>query len=267
MVKIAVAGVSGRMGRNVLNLTLQDKMAELAVAISRKGSPIEGCNVSEVTGLGASNVVIESNIDNIDKADVLIDFTTPKNSIENLKKCADLYKSIVIGTTGFSDEQLSKIDEISKRIPVFLSYNTSIGVNLLLQLVYDSAKLLDDYGYDVEIIESHHRNKVDSPSGTAIILGNAIAEATNTDLKDRGVFKRVGSCGPRTPSEIGFSVIRAGDIIGEHTVMFSTEGERIEISHKASSRLVYAKGALGAAKWISHQSPGLYSMKDFLSSR
>lgn len=266
MIKIAVTGVTGRMGRNLVSATLEDPESTLVGAVTRKNNPLVGKDVGELAGVSQCYVLVGSDLaDSKDEFDVVIDFTTPAHSLETLKKCADWSKPVVIGTTGFSDVELKEIEKYAEKVPVLLSYNTSLGINLLLDLLATSAKALGQEGYDIEVIEAHHRNKVDAPSGTAIMLGEALTKAMNTTLTDRGVFQRVGACGPRSPGEVGFSVVRAGDIVGEHTVIFATEGERIEITHKATSRMTFAKGAVKAARWLSLQRQGLYNMNDVLS--
>ncbi|WP_339935049.1 4-hydroxy-tetrahydrodipicolinate reductase [Vreelandella glaciei] len=266
MTRIAIVGATGRMGRNLVSAVIGDEHATLASALARSDSPLLGEDIGSVVGSYNINVPLKSDLEDIkDDFDVLIDFTTPEYSLRNLNICERLGKPILIGTTGFSDGQLNEINKHANNIPVILAYNTSLGINLLLDLLSTSAKALGPEGYDIEIVEYHHRHKVDAPSGTAIMIGDVLAKATKTTLSDCGVFQRVGAVGPRQTGEIGISVVRAGDIVGEHTVILSTEGERIEITHKATSRMTFAKGAVKAARWLSKKQPGLYSMRDVLA--
>ena len=253
MTRIAIVGVAGRMGRTLVNAVEQDAEATLAGGIVEPGSSLAGADIGELAGVGIA-----------DDFDVLIDFTAPQVTLGNLAFCAEHGKRIVIGTTGMSDDELAQLDSYRDKVAMVFAPNMSVGVNLTLKLLETAAKALGDEGYDIEVIESHHRHKVDAPSGTAIKMGEVIADSLGRNLKEHGVFERVGQCGPRSDKEIGFATVRAGDIVGEHTVMFATEGERIEITHKASSRMTFAKGAVRAARWVAGKESGRYDMQDVL---
>ncbi|MBB3191789.1 4-hydroxy-tetrahydrodipicolinate reductase [Halomonas cerina] len=265
MTRIAIVGVAGRMGRTLVNAVQQDAGATLAGGVVEPGSSLVGTDLGELAGVGRLDVTAVDSLEAIlDDVDVLIDFTSPQVTLANLAACAAYGKAIVIGTTGLDDEQLAELDGYRDRVPMVFAPNMSVGVNLTLKLLETAAKALGDEGYDIEVIESHHRHKVDAPSGTALKMGEVVADALERPLKEYGVFERVGQCGPRSDREIGFATVRAGDIVGEHTVMFATEGERIEITHKASSRMTFAKGAVRAARWVAGQGNGRYSMQDVL---
>lgn len=268
MTRIAIVGVAGRMGRTLVNAVQEDAGATLAGGIVEPGSSLAGADIGELAGLGKLGVAAVDSLDAIvDDFDVLIDFTAPRVTLANLAFCAAHGKRMVIGTTGLSDDELAELDGYRERLPFVFAPNMSVGVNLTLKLLETAARALGDEGYDIEVIEAHHRHKVDSPSGTALKMGEVVAEALGRTLKEHGVFERVGQCGPRDPKEIGFATVRAGDIVGEHTVMFATEGERIEITHKASSRMTFAKGAVRSALWLQQRSPALYDMQDVLGLR
>ncbi|MCE8036520.1 4-hydroxy-tetrahydrodipicolinate reductase [Halomonas sp. MCCC 1A11062] len=265
MTRIAIVGVAGRMGRTLVNAVQEDAGATLAGGIVESGSSLVGADIGELAGLGKLGVAAVDSLEAIvDDFDVLIDFTAPQVTLANLAFCAAHGKRMVIGTTGLSDDELAELDGYRERLPFVFAPNMSVGVNLTLKLLETAARALGDEGYDIEVIEAHHRHKVDAPSGTALKMGEVVAEALGRTLKEHGVFERVGQCGPRGPKEIGFATVRAGDIVGEHTVMFATEGERIEITHKASSRMTFAKGAVRAARWVADQSNGRYGMQDVL---
>lgn len=263
--RIAIVGVAGRMGRTLVNAVEQDADATLAAGIVESGSSLAGSDIGELAGLGKKGVTaVDGLADCVGDFDVLIDFTAPAVTLENLAFCAAHGKRIVIGTTGMSDEEIATLDGYREQMPLVFAPNMSVGVNLTLKLLETAAKALGDEGYDIEVIESHHRHKVDAPSGTALKMGSVMADALGRNLKEHGVFERVGQCGPRSEEEIGFATVRAGDIVGEHTVMFATEGERIEIAHKASSRMTFARGAVRAARWVAQQPNGRYGMQDVL---
>ncbi len=265
MVKIAVAGAGGRMGRNLVKATHNNEQATLTVASERQGSSLVGVDAGELCGIGALDVCVVDNLASvIDDFDIIIDFTAPAGTLANLELCKKHAKKIVIGTTGFSDAERSVIEAAAKEIPVVMAPNYSVGVNLMFKLLQKAAKVMGDYS-DIEIIEAHHRNKVDAPSGTAIGMGEAIAEAMGKKLNDVAVYAREGITGPRTKDEIGFATIRGGDIVGEHTAMFIDSAERIEISHKASDRMTFANGAVKAAVWLNAKSAGFYTMTDVLN--
>ncbi|UYG07938.1 4-hydroxy-tetrahydrodipicolinate reductase [Halomonas sp. M4R1S46] len=265
MTRIAIVGVAGRMGRTLVNAVQQDAEAILAGGIVEPGSSLAGADIGELAGIGKLGVAAADSLEAIvDDFDVLIDFTAPQVTLANLAFCAAHGKRIVIGTTGLSDDELAELDGYGERLAMVFAPNMSVGVNLTLKLLETAARALGDEGYDIEVIESHHRHKVDAPSGTALKMGEVVAESLGRSLKEHGVFERVGQCGPRTDREIGFATVRAGDIVGEHTVMFATEGERIEITHKASSRMTFAKGAVRAARWVADRDNGRYAMQDVL---
>ncbi|XKE45782.1 4-hydroxy-tetrahydrodipicolinate reductase [Halomonas organivorans] len=265
MTRIAIVGVAGRMGRTLVNAVQQDPDATLGAGIVEPGSSLAGADLGELAGQGKLGVKAADSLAAIvDDFDVLIDFTAPEVTLANLAFCAEHGKRIVIGTTGLDDAQQATLDGYRDRVPMVFAPNMSVGVNLTLKLLETAAKALGDEGYDIEVIEAHHRHKVDAPSGTALKMGEVVAEALDRNLKEHGVFERVGQCGPRTAKEIGFATVRAGDIVGEHTVMFATEGERIEITHKASSRMTFAKGAVRAARWVADRPAGRYDMQDVI---
>lgn len=265
MTRVAIVGVAGRMGRTLVNAVEQEADATLAGGIVEPGSSLVGADIGELVGIGKRGVTAVDDLsDIVDDFDVLIDFTAPQVTLANLAFCAEHGKRIVIGTTGMNDDELAQLDGFRDRVAMVFAPNMSVGVNLTLKLLETAAKALGDEGYDIEVIESHHRHKVDSPSGTAIKMGEVVAASLDRTLKEHGVFERVGQCGPRSDKEIGFATVRAGDIVGEHTVMFATEGERIEITHKASSRMTFAKGAVRAARWVAGKASGRYDMQDVL---
>jgi 4-hydroxy-tetrahydrodipicolinate reductase len=250
--KVAVAGAGGRMGRTVIDAVLADRDLTLAAAFDVAGSPAIG------NEFGKTKVVSDA-AQAIRGADVLIDFTRPEGTLAHLKHA----KAMVIGTTGFSEAEKSKIAEAAKRIPIVMAANFAVGVNATYKLAETAARILGE-GYDVEIIEAHHRHKVDAPSGTALKLGEAVAKALNRKLSDVARHGREGETGERPQSEIGFHAIRGGDIIGEHTVLFAGPGERIEVTVRSQSRTTYAAGALRAAKFLKNKGAGLYDMSDVL---
>ncbi|NYS60402.1 4-hydroxy-tetrahydrodipicolinate reductase [Vreelandella salicampi] len=265
MTRIAIVGVAGRMGRTLVNAVEQDAGATLAGGVVEPGSSLAGVDIGELAGIGKKGVAAVDSLEALaDDVEVLIDFTAPKVTLSNLAFCAEHGKRMVIGTTGMSDDEIAELDGFRNRVPMVFAPNMSVGVNLTLKLLQTAAKALGDEGYDIEVIESHHRHKVDAPSGTALKMGEVVAESLGRNLKEHGVFERVGQCGPRSDKEIGFATVRAGDIVGEHTVMFATEGERIEITHKASSRMTFAKGAVRAARWVADKDSGRYDMQDVL---
>ncbi|MCL7929715.1 4-hydroxy-tetrahydrodipicolinate reductase [Halomonas llamarensis] len=265
MTRIAIVGVAGRMGRTLVNAVEQDAGATLAGGVVEPGSSLAGVDIGELAGVGKKGVAAVDSLEALaDDVEVLIDFTAPQVTLSNLAFCAAHGKRMVIGTTGMSDDEITQLDGFRDHVPMVFAPNMSVGVNLTLKLLQTAAKALGDEGYDIEVIESHHRHKVDAPSGTALKMGEVVAESLGRNLKEHGVFERVGQCGPRTDKEIGFATVRAGDIVGEHTVMFATEGERIEITHKASSRMTFAKGAVRAARWVADKDSGRYDMQDVL---
>lgn len=264
MVKIAVAGAMGRMGNRLVALSKEYESIKLTGAFERKGHKDIGKDVGLLIGMGETCILLQDSIEkSIDNADVIIDFTHSSSTLEHLKVASAKGKAMVIGTTGFTKEQLGEIANHTKDIPCVMASNMSLGVNLLLKVLKDVAGVLGDE-YDIEIIEAHHRMKKDAPSGTAMKMAQVISDAVNRNLDDVAVYARKGMIGERTKKEIGIQTIRAGDIVGEHTVLFGGLGERIEITHKASSRDTFARGALKAAVWVHGKSAGLYDMQDVL---
>lgn len=264
--RVAVAGASGRMGRMLIEAVRDADDCTLAGALDISGTAAIGTDAGAFLGF-ASGVAIGSDVRaGLQHAQVLIDFTRPEGTLAHLAVCCELGVQAVIGTTGFSDAQKSEIAEMSKDIAIVLAPNMSVGVNVTLKLLEMAAKALST-GYDIEIIEAHHRHKVDAPSGTALKMGEVIADALGRDLKDCAVYAREGVTGPRDPSSIGFATIRGGDIVGDHTVLFAGTGERIEISHKSSTREHYAQGSLRAVRFLSGQKSGLFDMFDVLNLR
>lgn len=264
MLRIAVAGVSGRMGSCLVKAADAAAHAAFTAAVSRPGSLSVGKDAGELAGLGTIGVNVVDDLSAVlDHFDVLIDFTRPDTSMALIEQCRLAGKKLVIGTTGYSPEQKRAIEQAARDIPIVLAPNMSVGVNLALKLLEMTARVMGD-DCDIEIIEAHHRHKVDAPSGTALRMGEVIAAALDRDLKDCAIYGREGHTGARDRNTIGFSTIRAGDIVGEHTVMFADEGERVEITHKATSRMTFANGAVRAALWIKDKPNGLYDMQDVL---
>ena len=262
--KVAIAGASGRMGQMLIEAVLATDDCQLTGALDMATSP--GIGVDATAFLGrSSGVRIESDLgQGLQNAGVLIDFTRPEGTLAHLKICRALGVNAVIGTTGFSDAQRPEIAAASKDIAIVMAPNMSVGVNVTLKLLEMAAKALST-GYDIEIIEAHHRHKVDAPSGTALKMGEVVAGALGRDLKDCAVYAREGVTGERDPSSIGFATIRGGDIVGDHTVLFAGTGERIEITHKSSSRATYAQGSLCAARFLAGRKSGLFDMFDVLN--
>ncbi|MEW6715297.1 MAG: 4-hydroxy-tetrahydrodipicolinate reductase [Nitrospirota bacterium] len=264
MLNLIVSGAAGRMGGRIITLANDNKESKIIGALERKDHPKIGSDAGETAGVGKINVALSGDINDIKaKADVLIDFSEPTTAVKLVKAAADEGIAMVIGTTGLSSEAVETIKSCSGKIPIVVAPNMSVGVNLLLKVLKDVARVLGD-DYDVEIIEAHHRLKKDAPSGTALRMAQVIADALGRNLEETAVYSRKGIIGERTKKEIGMQTIRAGDIVGEHTVLFGGIGERIEITHKASSRDTFAGGALKAAMWVRKQPPGLYDMQDVL---
>ena len=261
--RIAIAGASGRMGRMLIEAVLDAPDCALAGALDVPGHAQLGQDAGAFLGR-AAGVRISDDLDAVlDASEVLIDFTRPEATLAHLHACAGRGVALVIGTTGFSAGQKAEIGAAAQRTPVFLAPNMSVGVNVVLRLLEQAAKAFS-HGYDIEIIEAHHRNKVDAPSGTALQMGEVVAKALGRQLADNAVFGRQGVTGVRDPSTIGFATVRGGDIIGDHTVLFAGIGERIEITHRSSSRATYAQGSLRAARFLARSAPGLYDMNDVL---
>ena len=263
-VRTVIAGVSGRMGRALLEAVAGDTDCVLAAALDRTGSPLVGQDPAAAWGAASGVRVSDQTATALEGAQVLIDFTRPEATFGYLEACVKAGVPLVIGTTGFDEAGKSRIAAASKQIPVVFAPNMSVGVNLLMKLAELAAQVLED-GYDIEIIEAHHRHKVDAPSGTALGLGQAVASATNRDLAACAVYGREGVTGERESKTIGFATVRGGDIVGDHTLLFAGIGERVELTHKASSRATFALGALRAAKWLQGRAPGLYDMRDVLN--
>ncbi|WFP51764.1 4-hydroxy-tetrahydrodipicolinate reductase [Methylomonas sp. EFPC3] len=264
MQRIAVAGASGRMGLCLIKAALAAQQAELTVAVSRPGSLAVGRDAGELAGLAPAGVSVTDDLAAVaDRFDVLIDFTRPDASMNYIDICRQAGKKVVIGTTGYSDAQKAAIAAAADDVAMVIAPNFSVGVNLSLKLLEMTARVMGDYT-DIEVIEAHHRHKVDAPSGTALRMGEVVAAALGRDLKDCAIYGREGETGARDRKTIGFSTIRAGDIVGEHTVMFADEGERVEITHKASSRMTFANGAVRAAIWLADKPRGLFDMQDVL---
>ncbi len=262
--RLAIAGASGRMGQMLIEAVRHSGDCQLGGALDVAASPAIGTDASGFSG-HASGVLIESDIrKGLKDAGVLIDFTRPEGTMAHLAICREMGVKLVIGTTGFSDAQKAEIAAASRDIAIVMAPNMSVGVNVTLKLLEMAAKALSS-GYDIEIIETHHRHKIDAPSGTALKMGEVVAEALGRDLKGHAVFSREGITGARDPSAIGFSAIRGGDIVGDHTVMFAGIGERIEITHKSSTREGYAQGSLRAARFLAGHKTGLFDMFDVLN--
>ncbi len=264
MINVTVAGVAGRMGSRIASLCIEHPDINLVGAFERKGHDKIGEDIGLLIGKGNLGIPIVDDIRTvIDNTDVIIDFTTVGSTLNNIRIASESKKAMVIGTTGFSKEDLKEISALSESIPCVMAPNMSVGVNLLFKILEDIAKVLGD-DYDVEIIEAHHRMKKDAPSGTALKMAEIIANTLGRNLEDVVVYARKGLIGQRDAKEIGIQTIRAGDIVGEHTVLFGGIGERIEITHRASSRDTFARGAIRAALWIYGKKPGLYNMLDVL---
>ena len=266
MRRIAIAGASGRMGRMLIEAVRAADDCELAGALDVAGSPALGTDAGAFLGSNSGVAITADLREGLKNAQVLIDFTRPEGTLAHLAMCRELGVQAVIGTTGFSDTQKVEIAGIAKDIAIMMAPNMSVGVNVTFKLLEMAAKALST-GYDIEIIEAHHRHKVDAPSGTALKMGEVIADALGRDLKDCAVYAREGITGERDPSTIGFAAIRGGDIVGDHTVLFAGIGERIEITHKSSSRVTYAQGSLRAARFLAGQKSGLFDMFDVLGLR
>jgi len=261
--RIAVLGAGGRMGRTLIQ-AVQQAGYQLAAAVERPESSLVGSDAGELAGIGHIGVKVVGHLEEIlGQCDVVIDFTAPVATAQHLELCRQAGVAMVIGTTGMSDEQKQQLDQTATQIPVVYAANYSVGVNVSIKLLELASKVFADT-VDIEIIEAHHRHKVDAPSGTALMMGEAIADTLGRDLKQVAVYGREGYTGPRDRQTIGFETIRGGDIVGEHTVMFIGEGERVEISHKATNRMNFAAGAVRAAAWVTAKQPHKYDMKDVL---
>ncbi|MFF7710523.1 4-hydroxy-tetrahydrodipicolinate reductase [Pseudomonas sp. NPDC007930] len=264
MRRIAVTGAAGRMGKALIEAVHKEAGAGLTAAIHRPDSTLVGADAGELAALGRIGVPLSGDLARVgDEFDVLIDFTHPSVTLRNLAFCRKAGKAMIIGTTGFTEDEKARLAEAGKDIPIVFAANFSVGVNLCLKLLDTAARVMAEDA-DIEILEAHHRHKVDAPSGTALRMGEVVAKALGRDLREVAVYGREGQTGARDRQTIGFATVRAGDVVGDHTVLFATEGERVEITHKASSRMTFAKGAVRAAMWLDGRAPGLYDMQDVL---
>ncbi|MBF0804530.1 MULTISPECIES: 4-hydroxy-tetrahydrodipicolinate reductase [Neisseria] len=264
--RIAVAGAGGRMGRVLVEAVSRHPEAILSGALERAGSPALGLDAGHADGL-KTGVVISSDAGAVLAAsDVLIDFTRPESTLAYLEQCSATGVKMVIGTTGFDEAGKAAIQTAAEKTAIVFAANYSVGVNLTFHILDTVARVLNE-GYDIEIIEAHHRHKVDAPSGTALRMGEVIAGALGRDLKQCAVYGRQGHTGERDPQTIGFATVRGGDIVGDHTALFAADGERVEITHKASSRMTFAAGAVRAAVWLAARPNGLFDMQDVLGLR
>jgi 4-hydroxy-tetrahydrodipicolinate reductase len=264
MIRVAVTGAAGRMGRTLIQAIHEADDLSLGAAFERAGSSLLGSDAGELAGVGAMGVrVTDDPAEGADAFDTVIDFTIPEATVALAGVCAERGKRLVIGTTGIAGSDLERIRAASERVAVLMAPNMSVGVNLTFKLAELAARVLGDAA-DVEIIEAHHRHKIDAPSGTALRLGEVVAKALGRDLDSAAVYARQGRTGARPPGAIGFATVRAGDIVGEHTVLFAGEGERVEIVHRAESRMNFAQGALRAVRFLERQPRGLFDMQDVL---
>ena len=262
-VKVAILGCSGRMGRNLIQAAHEHESIELIGGSVRENSSFVNFDLGELAGIGAIGLSTSTSLAQLTNADVFIDFTSIETTLDNLTWCNEHNKALVIGTTGFDDKQVAIIEEAGKTMPVILAPNTSVGVNLMFKLLQITAKAIGDYT-DIEIFEAHHRFKKDAPSGTAVKMGQVIADELGRNLNEVAVYGREGITEERKKETIGFATVRAGDIVGEHTAYFADLGERLEITHKASSRMTFALGAMRAAFWLENADNGYYDMQDVL---
>lgn len=264
--RIGIVGAGGRMGRMLIEATLKDEQLELGAVFDQPGSPMLGRTAGELVGMACDVVVTDDLAAGLKNIDCLIDFTRPQGTLLHLELCRKAGVGIVIGTTGIEAEGKAAIAAAAADIPVVFAPNMAVGVNLVFKLLDTAARILNQ-GYDIEIVEAHHRMKIDAPSGTALRMGEVVADALGRDLKECAVYGREGVTGERDPSTIGFATVRGGDIVGDHTVMFCGLGERVEVTHKASSRMPYALGSLRAARFIAGRKNGLFDMQDVLGLR
>ena len=265
MIKVIVAGAAGRMGSRLVALIKESAALTLAGAIEGNGHQALGEDAGEVAGVGKVGLPITDDLPVLlDRGEVVIDFSAPEATLEHLRAVAEHRRAMVIGTTGFNSAESEELKSLTRKIPCVCSPNMSVGVNLIYKVISEMAKTLGD-DYDIEVIEAHHRLKKDAPSGTALKIAEVLARAVNRDLNRVGVYARKGLVGERKKQEIGIQTIRAGDIVGDHTILFGGMGERIEVTHRASSRDTFARGALRAATWVVKQPPGLYDMMDVLN--
>lgn len=267
MIRVAVVGAGGRMGKTLIQAVTEHEDLALKAATELPDATLIGADAGELAGVGTLGVQISHSLTKVvDDFDVVIDFTRPAATMVHLDVCRQHGKAMVIGTTGLNDEQKAAVSSASAQIPIVFAPNMSVGVNLCFRLLELAARVMGEDA-DIEIIEAHHRHKVDAPSGTALRMGEVVAQTLGRDLGEVAVYGREGHTGAREGKTIGFETIRAGDVVGEHTVWFATEGERVEITHKASSRLTFAKGAARAATWLAGKDKGLFDMQDVLDLR
>lgn len=264
--RIGIVGASGRMGRMLIEATLKDEQFVLGAAFDQSGSPMLGRTAGELVGMNCDVVVTDDVAAGLKNVDCIIDFTRPQGTMNHLELCRKAGVGMVVGTTGIEAEGKAAIAAAAADIPVVFAPNMAVGVNLVFKLLDTAARILNQ-GYDIEIVEAHHRMKIDAPSGTALRMGEVVAGALGRDLKECAVYGREGVTGERDPSTIGFATVRGGDIVGDHTVMFCGLGERVEVTHKASSRMPYALGSLRAARFIAGRKSGLFDMQDVLGLR
>ncbi len=266
-IRIAVLGAAGRMGRMLVQTVHAETDTEVAAAVEREDNPFLGTDAGALAGIGEIGVPVGGSVHRaLAVCDACIDFTLPEPTVEHAEACRSMGRAMVIGTTGLSPDQLAALERSARDIPIVHAPNMSVGVNLCFRLLDVAARTLGD-SVDIEIIEAHHRNKVDAPSGTAVRMGEIVAAALGRNLADCAVYGREGRTGVRDRETIGFETIRAGDIVSEHTVMFAGEGERIELTHRGTSRANFAAGAVRAARWVTRRPPGLYDMQDVLGLR
>lgn len=265
-IRLAIAGSSGRMGRTLIEATLNADDCILGGALDQPGSPILGQSAGELIGRPCDIRISADAAAVLPSVDCLIDFTRPEGTMAHLEICRRHGVAMIIGTTGFTTEQKLSLHDAAREIPIVLAPNMAIGVNLVFKLLDTAARILND-GYDVEIIEAHHRHKVDAPSGTALRMGEVVAAALGRSLEECAVYGREGHTGERPAPQIGFATVRGGDIVGDHTVLFAGLGERVEVTHKAASRMPYALGSLRAARFLQGKSKGLFDMQDVLGLR
>ena len=267
MINVIIAGAAGRMGCRLVSLIKDSTTLMLAGAIEEKGHHAVGGDAGEAAGCGHAGISITDNlVALLDKGEVIVEFSSPEATLHHLRAAAKYQRAMVIGTTGFSVPQLEEVKSLACQVPCVLSPNMSVGINLIYKVIGEMAKTLGE-DYDIEVIEAHHRLKKDAPSGTALKIAEVLAKAVSRDLDQVGVYARKGLIGERKKGEIGIQTVRAGDIVGDHTILFGGMGERIEVTHRASSRDTFAGGALRAARWVVQQPPGLYDMLDVLSLR
>lgn len=264
--RIGIVGAGGRMGRMLIEATLKGEGVVLGAAFDVSGSPAIGKNAGEQVGMASDVVISDDLVAGLAQIDVLIDFTRPQGTLAHLELCRKAGVGMVIGTTGFEADGKAAIAEAAKSIPVVFAPNMAVGVNVVFKLLDMAARIMNQ-GYDIEVVEAHHRMKIDAPSGTALRMGEVVAAALGRDLDECAIYGREGVTGERDPSTIGFATVRGGDIVGDHTVMFCGIGERVEITHKASSRMPYALGSLRAARFLAGRQNGLFDMQDVLGLR